>query len=61
MNKTSEKQLALNRAYQAKLDMITIYAPKGTKEELWELFPNMSMSKAILYLIELGKEKLKEI
>lgn len=61
MNKTSEKQLALSRAYQSKLDMITIYAPKGTKEELYELLPNMSMSKAILYLIELGKEKLKEI
>lgn len=61
MNKTSEKQLALNRAYQAKHDMITIYAPLGTKEELWQLLPSMSMTKAILYLMELGKEKLKEI
>lgn len=61
MNKTSEKQLAMNRAYQAKHDMITIYAPRGTKEELWQLLPNMSMTKAILYLMELGKEKLKEI
>lgn len=61
MNKTSEKQLAMNRAYQLKHDMITIYAPQGTKAELWELLPDMSMSKAILYLMELGKEKLKEI
>lgn len=61
MNKTSEKQLAFSRAYHSKHDMITIYAPKGTKEKLWELLPNMSMSKAILYLIELGIEKLREI
>lgn len=51
----------MNRAYQARHDMITIYAPKGTKEHIWELLPTMSVSKAILYLMELGEEKLKEI